>query len=154
MVSAQVPSTLRFYRKTSTGSRIFLFGSKVAALGPSGSSEGVVASTQDTWGFVPIQNANNKILNVNDQLVATLEVDTAATIDASDSEFILPITLSDGSTTMLGSPDNAVDWDVKVATDIAFVAGVETDLCIKKISQAFALGSNLQKAFLSIENNA
>jgi len=154
MVSAQIAGTLRFYRVTPTNSAVFLFGNTTSSLAPSGSSEGVVASTPEKWTFIPIQTAPNKVLRVNDKLRVTFEATTGATTDASDSEWIIPITLQDGSTTILNSPDNSVDWDAKVLGDIAFVAGVEMTATEKTIRQPFALGSNVAKAFASIENNA
>lgn len=154
MVSAQAPGKLRFYRRTNTGSKVFLFGNSISALGPSGSVDGVIASTPDTWTFIPLQNSPNKVLNAGDRLEVTFEANAGVTIDASDCEWIIPITFREGSTTTLSGPDSSTDWDVKQATDIAFVAGVETLLCSASIDQAYALGSNVSKCFASVENNA
>lgn len=154
MVSAQIAGQLRFYRKTPTGSLVFLYGNAVAALGPSGSSDGAIASTPEKWSFIPQQSAEHKVCRVNDKLTLTFEANGAATTDASDSEFVIPVTLQDGSTVTLAGPDSTVDWDAKVLGDIAFVAGTETVICEKTVRQPFALGSNTAKAFASIENNA
>jgi len=154
MVSAQIAGQLRFYRKTPTNSKVFLFGNTTSSLAPSGSSDGAIASTPEKWTFIPLQSAEHKVLRVNDTLEVTFEAAANATTDASDSEWVIPITLQDGSIQVLNSPDNSVDWDAKVLGDIAFVAGVETIVCMKTIRQPFALGSNVQKAFASIENNA
>lgn len=154
MVSAQVKGVLKFYRKTPTGSMIFLHGSDLAALGPSGSSEGAIASTPEKWGFLPMQSAPHKVLRVNDQLLVSLTLKTAATTDASDGEVVLPITLQDGSVTSLAGFDNSTDWDVQQLGDTAFLANVETMIAAKKILSPFMLGSNTQKVFVSVEDNA
>jgi hypothetical protein len=101
-----------------------------------------------------MQNAPQKVLRVNDKLQVTYTAAAGVTIDASDCEFVLPITLQDNSTLTLVGPDSSVDWDAKQAGDIAFVAGAETVLCEKTVRQPFAFGSNTAKAFASIENNS
>jgi len=154
MVSAQVKGLLRFYRKTPTGSLIFLYGNDLAALGPSGSSDGSIASTPEKWGFIPEQSAPHKVLRVNDQLVVSLELKTGATTDASDGEGIIPITFSDRSVTTLSGFDNTVDWDALQLGDVAIVADVETIIAAKMIQQPMVLGSNIAKAFVSVEDNA
>lgn len=154
MVSAQVKGLLRFYRKTPTGSLIFLYGGDLAALGPSGSSEGSIASTPEKWGFIPMQSAPHKVLRVNDQLVVSIELKTGATTDASDGEVVIPITYQDGSVTTLSGFDNTIDWDGLQLGDIAIVANVETIVASKQVSQPFMLGSNTAKAFVSVEDNA
>lgn len=153
MASAQVKGVVRFYRKTSTGSMIFLYGNDLAALGPSGSADGAIASTPEKWGFIPMQSAQNKVLRVNDQLIVSIELKTAATTDASDGECVIPITYQDGSVTTLSGFDNSTDWDVKQLGDVALLANVETIIAAKKILQPFALGSNTSKAFVSVEDN-
>jgi len=152
MVSAQAPGKLKFYRKRANGSMEFIYGNVVASLGPSGSSDGTIASTPEKWLMLPAFTAPDKVLAVNDQLVVTYEADAAVTVDASDCEFTIPITFADGSPSTLGSPDSTVDWDAKVAGDEAYVAGRETIFCIKTVRQRFALGGG--KIFASVENNA
>lgn len=155
MVSAQVKGKLKFYRRTGgTGSLIPLFENNIAALGPSGSSDGTIASTPDAWTFIPLQNTQEKALRVNDHLVVSLTLSTAATTDASDGKVILPVTYQDGTGGTLGDFDNSVDWDVQVLGDTAFLANVETIIAAKKVLRPFALGSNTQKCFISVENNA
>lgn len=154
MVSAQLKGVLKFYRKTSTGSMIFLHGNDLASLGPSGSSDGSIASTPDTWTFIPMQQAANKVLKQNDQLVVTITLKVAGTSDASDGEAIIPITYQDGSVTTLSGFDNTTDWDVQQLGDVALLADVETIIAAKKVYQPFALGSNVSKCFVSVEDNA
>jgi len=155
MASAQVKGKLKFYRRTGgTGSMIPLFENNIAALGPSGSSDGTIASTPDAWTFIPLQNTQEKALRVNDHLVVSLTLSTAATTDASDGKVILPITYQDGTGGTLGDFDNTIDWDVQALGDTAFLANVETIIAAKKVLRPFALGSNTQKCFISVENNA
>ena len=155
MASAQVKGKLSFYRRVGgNGALIPLFESNIAALGPSGSSDGTIASTPDTWTFIPLQNTAAKNLRVNDHLVVTITLTTAATSDASDGKVILPYTSADGTAGTLGDFDNSTDWDVQVLGDTAFLANVETIIARKKILSAFSLGSNTQKCFISVENNA
>jgi hypothetical protein len=154
MASAQVKGVLKFYRRTPTGSMVFLYGADLAALGPSGSSDGAIASTPEKWSFIPLQNAQHKVLRVNDQLVVSVELKAAATTDASDGEAVIPITYQDGSVSSLSGFDNATDWDVKQLGDVALLANVETIIAIKKVNQPFILGSNTQKAFVSVEDDS
>jgi len=154
MASAQVKGTLKFYRRTASGTMIPLFSNNIAALGPSGSSEGTIGSTPDTWTFIPLQNNAAKALRVNDHLVVSLTLTTAATTDASDGKVILPCTCQDGTGFTLGDFDNSTDWDVQQLGDTAFLANVETIIAAKKILQPFALGSMTQKCFISVENNS
>lgn len=155
MVSAQVKGKLKFYRRTGgTGSMVPLFENNIAALGPSGSSDGAIASTPDMWTFIPLQNTTEKVLRVNDHLVVTLTLSTAATTDASDGKVILPITYQDGTGGTLGDFDNTIDWDVQQLGDAAYLANVETIIAAKKVMREMAIGSNTQKCFISVENNA
>ena len=155
MASAQVKGKLKFYRRVGgSGAMIPLFENNIAALGPSGSSDGTIGSTPDAWTFIPLQNTAAKNLRVNDHLVVSLTLTTAATTDASDGKVILPVTYSDGTGGTLGDFVNSVDWDVQQLGDTAFLANVETIIAAKKVLQAFSLGSNTQKCFISVENNA
>jgi hypothetical protein len=155
MVSAQVKGTLKFYRRVGgNGALVPLFSNNLAALGPSGSSEGVIASTPEKWTFIPLQNTTAKNLRVNDHLVVAITLSTAATTDASDGKIILPCTAADGTSFTLGDFDNTTDWDVQVLGDVALLANVETIIAAKKVLAPFSLGSEYQKCFLSVENNA
>ena len=152
MVSAQIDGILKFYRITPTGSKVFLFGGNLKELGPSGSSEGVIASTPDMWVTLPAITAQNKVMRVNDKLHVTFTPATSGTTDASDSQFSIPITRQDGSRDSLGSPDDSTVWDVFVLGDVALIANREYPCCEKTIRQPFALGGG--KIFTSIEDNS
>jgi hypothetical protein len=152
MVSAQIPGVLKFYRITPTGSKVFLYGNDISALGPSGSSEGTIASTPEKWITIPAITAPNKILRVNDKLHVTFTPKGAGTTDASDSEFSLPISYKDGSRDSLGSPDDSTTWDVFVLGDVALIASREYPVVERTIRQPCAFGGG--KVFASIENNA
>ena len=155
MASAQVKGKLKFYRRVGgSGAMIPLFENNIAALAPSGSSDGTIGSTPDAWTFIPLQNTQAKNLRVNDHLVVAMVQSTAATTDASDGKVILPITYADGTGGTLGDFDNSVDWDVQQLGDTLFLANVESIIAVKKVLSPFSLGSNTQKCFISVENNA
>jgi hypothetical protein len=153
MASAQEPGVMKFYRITPTNSKIFIFGANIAALGPSGSADGVIQSTPEKWLNVPIQKGMNgeKVLRVNDKLLVTFTAFGADTTDASDCEFSIPITYRDGSSDVLGSPDDSTVWDSFVLGDVALVANKEYPVCEKVVRQEFALGGG--KIFASIEDD-
>lgn len=152
MVSAQIAGKLRFYRVTPTGSKTLIYGNDVAALAPSGSSEGAIGSTPEKWLDIKPLNSPEKILRVNDILEVTFEAKAAKTSDASDSSWALPITLAGGTRDSLGDPSDAGEWDHTVMADLVFIAGVETPICKKTVRKPFALGGG--KWFTSIEDNA
>jgi len=151
MVSAQVKGKLNFYRRKPDNSMVFIYGNNIAALGPSGSSDGTIASTPDTWINLAAQ-LGEKVLQVNDQLVVTMTLNTAATTDASDGEVSIPISYKDGSTDSLSSFDDSSEWDAQQLGDTAFLAGVETVIAAKTVRKPFALGGG--KIFVSVEDNA
>jgi hypothetical protein len=154
MASAQINGVLKFYRIKSNNTKEFLYGGDIKALGPSGSSDGTIASTPEKWVYIPLQSATDKILRVNEKLLVTFTAASAATTDASDSAWAIPITYGDGSSDTLGGPSDSTVWDSFVLGDVALIAGREYPVCEKRVTQPFALGSNTQKAFASIENNA
>ena len=154
MASAQIVGTLAFYRKTPNGSLINLFSATTPLIGPSGSSDGVIASTPEKWSYIPELSSPAKVLQAGDHLVVTFKPQAAATTDASDCEFALAITLPDRTAGVLGSPDDATEWDVQQFADIALLAQREIVVCEKTVRSKFALGSNTQKSFASVENNA
>jgi len=155
MASAQMKGKIKFYRRAGgSGALIPLYENNLAALGPSGSSEGTIGSTPEAWTFIPLQNTASKNLRVNDHLVVSITLSTAGTSDASDGKVILPITYETGTGGTLGDFDNSVDWDVQQFGDVALLANVETIISAKKVLTPFSLGSNTQKCFISVENNA
>ena len=153
MVSAQIPGRLRFYRKTPEGNRILLFEGDIQQLGPGGSSEGVIANTPEKWVFIPAQRRADKVMLPNDHLVATYEAAAGATTDASDGAVVLPLTLNGGTPLNLGKFDDAGDWDVIQMGDVAMLA-LETVIAERTIREVCVLGSDVQRTFISVENNA
>lgn len=154
MVSAQIDGVLKFYRITPTGSKILIYGSHVKALGPSGSSEGVIASTPEKWLTLPALRGvtGDKVLRVNDKLHVTFTPAGAATTDASDAQWVIPILYQDGSADVLGGPSDATVWDVFVLGDVALIAAREYPCVEKTVRQPFVLGGG--KIFAGIEDNA
>jgi len=155
MVSAQISGTLRFYRIDTNGSKTFLFGGNIAYLGPSGSSEGVIASTPEKWGFIPLLNSQDKLLRVNEKMEATFTPIAAATIGTgTKSKAVIPITYQNGTSDIIGDFASSVEWDDKQLATKAIIAGDETIVARKTVRIPFALGSNTNKVFASIENSA
>lgn len=155
MASAQIAGTLKFYRVDTNNNQTFLFGINSAAIGPSGASEGTIASTPEKWSFIPLQNSADKVLRTNEKLLVTFTAGAAATIGtATKTKAVIPITYQNGSTDILGDFANSTDWDVKQITAKALVAADETPIAVKTVRIPFALGSNVTKAFASIENNS
>jgi len=155
MVSAQIAGTIKFYRVTPTNARVLLWGGNIAYIGPSGSSEGVIASTPEKWSFIPLTTGADKVLNVNEKLLVTFTSAVTATIGTNTkSKAAIAITYRDGTSDVIGDFSSSVDWDDKQLAAKALVIGDETELCRKTVRLPFALGSNVNKSFTSLENNA
>jgi hypothetical protein len=152
MASAPIDGVLKFYRVTPTGSKVLLYGNHTRALGPSGSPDGTIGSTPDSWVTIPAQTAPHKVLRVNDKLHVTFTPTGAGTTDASDATWSLPITYQDGSMDTLAGPSDSTTWDVFVLGDVALIAGREYPVCEKTVRQPFAFGGG--KVFAVVENNA
>lgn len=152
MASAQIDGVLKTYRITPTGTKVLIYGNHVKALGPSGSSDGTIASTPEKWIAVPAITDKNKVLRVNDKLHITFTPTGAATTDASDATWSIPIVYADGSSDTLAGPSDSTTWDVFVLGDVALIAGREYPVCEKTVRQPFAFGGG--KIFMTIENNA
>jgi hypothetical protein len=154
MASAQIGGIVKFYKITPQGDKVLLYANSTRAIGTGGSSDGIIAQTQEKWSYIPVQNEVKKIMKPNDHLQLTFIAEANATTDASDGAVVLPMTLVGGSPLILGKLDSAVDWDVKVLGDVALLAGYETILAERTIREECAFGSNTTRAFLSIENNS
>jgi hypothetical protein len=153
MASAQIAGTLRFYRVDANRNQKFIWGADIASSGPSGSSEGTIASTPEKWLFLNPFNSADKVLRQNEILRVTFTANAAATAGtATKSRASIPISYSDGSTDNLGDFANAVFWDIKQLTAKAFVANDETPIAEKTVRTPFALGGG--RIFASVENNA
>lgn len=154
MVSAQIDGVLKFYRITPSGSKIFIYGGHTKALAPSGSVDGVIASTPEKWLSLPILKGSQseKVLRVNDKFHVTFTPAGAKTCDASDGGIVIPITYQDGSSDTLGKFDDSTVWDVFVLGDVAMVASREYPVAEKTVRSSFALGGG--KIFASVEDNA
>lgn len=151
MASVQEPGIVRWYRITPSGNKILIYSGNTAALGPSGSADGVIASTPEKWTYVAPITDPNKVLRVNDQLLVTFESFAADGVDVSDCESSVPITYQDGTPDVLRAIDDSTEWDVKVAADKTLVANDETPLCVKTVRRPFAFGGG--KMFFSIEDD-
>lgn len=152
MASAQINGVLKFYRISPNGRKEFITSGHTKELGPSGSSDGTIASTPEKWVSWPAFTGAGKVCEVNDKLHVTFTPDAAATTDASDAAWVVPITLPDGSSDKLGGPSDSTVWDVFVLGDVALIANREFPVCEKTVRQRFALGGG--KVFATVENNS
>ena len=154
MASAQIDGVLKFYRVTTSGSKVFIFGGHTKALGPSGSADAAIGSTPEKWLLLPVMTGlqKEKVLNVNEKLHVTFTPTAAATTDASDATWSVPIAYADGSTDTLNGPSDTVTWDVFVLGDVALIAGREYPVCEKTVRMPFAIGGG--RIHAGIENNA
>lgn len=152
MASAQIKGILRFYKVDATDSPKLLHTVNIQSIGAGGSSDGTIVNSPEKWVNIPY--FGDDALLQNDRLRITFEPESTATSDASDGAFIVPITLSNGSVSYLRHPTNTAEWDIQEATDRAYTANFEAPFCEMRVKRAFALGSNKEKAFISVENNA
>lgn len=153
MVSAQIKGIIRFYRKTPEGNRVLLYEADVQMLGSGGSSDGLIANSQEKWPYLPAQRRSDKVMQPNDHLLVTFEPWTAQTTDASDGGVVLPLTLNGGTSMTLGRFDLTAYWDVKQLGDVALLAQ-ETVIAERTVREVCVLGSDIIRAFVSIENNS
>ena len=155
MVSAQIAGTIKHYRVAPNGSKELVFSGPTSSLGTGGSSDGAIAQTQEKWLRLRPLTAPDKIFNVNDQHEVTFTPAAAATTDASDAKWSIPITYDDGTSDILGGgPDSTSDWDVFVLGDVALIANREYSVCARTVRRRYALGNDTLPFFQSIENNA
>lgn len=75
--------------RRATGNEVLLYEDRVETLGPSGSSNHVIASTPEKWISIPI---GGPVINRGDKLRVYLEPDGADTLDDSDSVISIPFT--------------------------------------------------------------
>jgi hypothetical protein len=132
MVSAQVSSLIKLYRVTPDGNRTQLAQMRVEDSAPAGgASEGAGSAVSTPEKRIKI---NSPVVFVNDDiLMATITVDGAATIDASDMIWSIPLVTPQGTKTL-----GRAQFANPTVTDIAFVAGIETDLGGYKIIEGQA----------------
>lgn len=154
MASDEIDGVLTCYRITPTGSKKRVYSNHTRVLGPGGSPDGVIAATPDQLIDLPVLRGVNgdKIFNVNEKMHWTFKPTGAATTDASDATWAIPITYMDGSKDVLSGPSDANTWDVFVLGDVALIAGREYPVCELTVRQSFMLGGG--KIFAVIENNA
>lgn len=143
MVSAQEPGNVVFYVTNPEGVKSKLFGNNVAALGPSGSADGAIASTPEKWLFLALDKRT-----IRPQSLITIEVtlNAADGIDWSDCALVLPYVNASGAS------DNFQNADF-TGTDLvaATTAGTPHQLAYMLVKQAIRIGGN--KVFFSLEDD-
>jgi len=146
MVSAQVPCLIKLYRVTPDGNRAQLAQMRVEDSAPAGgASEGAGSAVATPEKRIKI---NSPIVFVNDDvLVATITTDSAKTIDATDMIWSIPLVTKQGTKTL-----GRAQFASPSVTDIAFVAGIETDLGGYKIIEGSAVVRGT--IYLDVQDNA
>lgn len=150
MTSLQAKGIIRFYKVGSDDSPVLLDTYDMQSIGYGGAPDGAISQSIEKWNKIP---QNPIALNVNDRLRVTFEATATKTLDASDAGWSVPITLGNGSVSFLRHPTNSSEWDIKQLADASFTADIETPAFEMRVKRAFYLGSNVQKAFISLEDN-
>lgn len=156
MVSAQIPGVVRIYGKGTDGRTILLSSASVYWFGPGGSSDATIANTPEKWNFLPLSPVT---CGPGTSLVVTFQPGGAATTDASDGTWQLPVRVN-GIDTVVGNAANATGTMTDAFTtdltpgDDALVANIERPIQILRAKEGikWQLGGN--RVFVSIENNA
>ena len=146
MVSAQVPSLVRLYRSQPNGNKTQIAQARVEQLAPAGgASEGAASAVATPEKLLVINSP--VVLNNDDVLLVSLEVDTTATIDASDCIWSIPLVTSQGSKTL-----GRAQFANPVLGDLALVGGVETFGSGYKVVEGAVRLSG--KIYLDVQDNA
>jgi hypothetical protein len=145
MVSAQNPGAeAQFWVKTPSGNQYLLYGNSSAALGPSGSSEGVIASTPEKWLSIP---RDNKLIPVNSKIIVKVKLGTADGLDFSDGAMSIPVTTLGGAVKALTNGD-FTGTDLAAATPV----GIWIEFGYYTVTEPLYFGGG--KIFYSVENDA
>jgi len=146
MASIQVPCEVEILIRKPDGKMYPVLKRDVYALAPGGSPDGAIANTPDVWAYAPISAVT---AFRDDELIIKIKTVAAATLDASDAKWIIPLTIKDEGIVHLGN--NSTDFDVLVLADTAYVAAQETFAAIHRFKKTAKFGGD--KIFLSIEDN-
>lgn len=143
MVSAQEPGNVTFYVTNPQGEKKKLFGNNVAALGPSGSADGAIASTPEKWLFLPL---DGKTILPNSIITIEVTLNAADGIDWSDCALVLPYVNASGGADSFQNAD-FTGTDLVAAT----TAGTPHQLAYMVVKQPIRIGGG--KVFFSLEDD-
>jgi len=157
MVSAQIAGTYTIEVRNPRGDVRLVKSATATYWSPGGSSEGVPASlTPDLWNFL----APSAIVGgPGYQIIVSITAGAAATMDASDGFWQVPIIVN-GNNEFFGNDDAAagvgndnfvVD---KSPGDDALVANVKTPVQVLRAKEGVFFRIGGDKVNMSIENNA
>jgi len=155
MVSAQIAGNLNLYIRSPDGSRRLQASGATAMFGPSGSSNGAIASTPEKWTYLaPCADIGGS----NYMLEVEFIPGASATLDISDAAWQIPVIVN-GVAQYVGNPDNASGignpnfFKDFLIGDVAVVAASPTLLAQLRLKAGtFQVGGN--KIFMSVEDNA
>lgn len=161
MVSAQIGGTYKLYIENPAGTRRLVASANAYWWGPGGSSVGVIANTPEKWNAL-MPSADTGAAGY--KIVLTVTSGGAATADASDGAYIIPVMIANGaggfSTQNVGNPAHASglgndNFTVDLTpADSAFVAGVETPYMVIRAKEGVRFKVGGGRVFLSVEDNA
>ena len=145
MVSAQVPSLVRIYKKSPSGGAVQVMQGRVEQLAPAGgASEGAASAVATPEKLITI---DSPVIFQNDDIIqVTLDPDGAVTLDASDCVWSIPCLTSAGSITL-----GRAQFQSPALGDLVTVANEQVIAGYKVTEGQLRLSG---KIFLDIQNNA
>lgn len=156
MASAQIGGQYSIYVANPAGVQKLVYSAAAYWWGPGGSSVGVIANTPEKWNYLPLSPWKG---GSGYRIIVTLSAGAAATSDASDGVWIVPLLVNGqaqtfGNIAAAGGLGNSNFTGELTPGDNAYVAGVETPIQIIRAKEGvnFQLGGG--RVFLSIEDNA
>lgn len=156
MASAQIAGNYAIYIENPSGARRLVQRANAYWWGPGGSADGAVGNTPEKWNVLP---PSADVGGPGYKIVVTLTAGSAATSDASDGAWIVPVIVN-GTLQTFGNDDHAsgVGNDNFTVTlspgDNAYLAGVETPIQILTAKEGVNFRVGGGRVFMSIENNA
>lgn len=124
MASAQEPAIVRLYRSQPNGNKTQILQERVETLAPAGGApDGAAASVATPEKRLKVNS--NVVLNNDDVLLVSVELDASDGLDASDCIWSIPLVTNQGSKT-IGRAQfaNPTFADITPATGVeTFIAG-------------------------------
>jgi len=150
MASVTEPGTLRVYAVTPEGQKVgpVYQARNGGPISAGGSPDGVLANkTADKWAYMP---KSNVVLSGGWKVFATIELDAADGIDASDCYVDIPITIKGAGIKHLNASDLGFSTDYPASTPAAIELPLGAGYTIPN-GQLVKIGGD--KAAISIEDD-
>jgi hypothetical protein len=154
MASAQVKGIYIIKVRSPKGSEVEVMRTRSEYIGNGGSSDAVIANSPEKWAIAPLVRAPSAsgFFQGGDQVILSIIPDSSATLDISDAQWIIPVTLDNGQVISLAN--NTTDMNSYLIGDSAVVAAQESVIAkhTAPTGRRFMFGGD--KIFMSVENNA